>query len=414
MTMTESSQALNNSAKPLSGLTVLELGHFIAAPHCTRLMADLGASIIKVEAPKSGDPIRSWGMMKDANTLWWSVHGRGKQCITLNLKSERGIAIAKALIEQVDIVVENFRPGQLAKWGLSYADMQRINSRIILVHISGYGQSGPYKDRVSFGSIGEAFGGIRHLTGYPKEVTDLPPVRTGVSLGDSLAGMFGVIGALSAVYQRDVAGTGVGREVDVALYESVFSLMEGALPEYGEFAAIRNPTGSAIPTAAPSNTYKCADGQWLAIGANGDKIFKRLCQIIGKPELGESDLYDSNPKRVANAAMLDNLIENWTLTQESKVAEKLLLDNDIPAGRLLNIEDCAKDPHYQARNMVMQVADPRFGEVTHPGVVPKFDADDGSVSWPGPAVGAHNSKIYTELLAMDAATLAELAQQGVI
>ncbi|EPJ55909.1 MAG: hypothetical protein OFPI_02090 [Osedax symbiont Rs2] len=412
--MTDSAKAFNQLAKPLQGLTVLELGHFIAAPHCTRLMADLGASVIKVEAPNSGDPIRSWGMMKEGNTLWWSVHGRGKQCITLNLKTERGIAIAKALIEQVDIVVENFRPGQLANWGLSYADMQQINSRIILVHISGYGQSGPYKDRVSFGSIGEAFGGIRHLTGYPKEVTDLPPVRTGVSLGDSLAGMFGVIGALSAVYQRDVAGTGVGREVDVALYESVFSLMEGALPEYGEFSAIRQPSGSAIPTAAPSNTYKCADGQWLAIGANGDKIFKRLCQIIGKPELGESDSYDSNPKRVANADMLDNLIENWTLTQQSAVAEQLLLDNDIPAGRLLNIEDCAKDPHYLARDMVMQVADPRFGEVTHPGVVPKFDQDDGSVSWPGPAVAAHNSQIYTELLGMDAATLIELEQQGVI
>ncbi|MCJ8341181.1 MAG: CoA transferase [Pseudomonadales bacterium] len=412
--MTNQANTLNGSCKPLAGLKVLELGHFIAAPHCTRLMADLGASIIKVEAPNSGDPIRSWGMMKDGNTLWWSVHGRGKQCITLNLKSERGICIAKDLIEQVDIVVENFRPGQLAKWGLSYADMQRINSRIILVHISGYGQSGPYRDRVSFGSIGEAFGGLRHLTGYPAEVTDLPPVRTGVSLGDSLAGMFGVIGVLSAVYQRDVTGTGVGREVDVALYESVFSLMEGALPEYGEFASIRQPTGSAIPTAAPSNTYKCADGQWLAIGANGDKIFKRLCRIIGKPELGESDKYDSNPKRVANADMLDNLIENWTLTQDSQIAEQLLLDNDIPAGRLLTIEDCAKDPHYLARGMVMQVPDPRFGEVTHPGIVPKFDSDNGTVSWPGPAVGAHNDQVYGELLSIDAATLVELKQQGVI
>ncbi|MEH6442560.1 MAG: CoA transferase [Oceanospirillaceae bacterium] len=402
------------TAKPLEGLTVLELGHFIAAPHCTRLMADLGATVIKVESPNSGDPVRSWGMAIDGNTLWWSVHGRGKQCITLNLKTEQGIEIAKQLIEEVDIVVENFRPGQLAKWGLGYAQMQQLNPGIILVHISGYGQSGPYKDRVSFGSIGEAFGGIRHLTGYPKEVSDLPPVRTGVSLGDSLAGMFGVIGALSAVYERDVAGTGVGREVDVALYESVFSLMEGALPEYGEFNAIRNPTGSAIPTAAPSNTYKCRDGMWLAIGANGDKIFKRLCQIIGKPELGESDLYDSNPKRVANAPLLDNLIENWTLQQDSQAAESLLLENDIPAGRLLNIQDCATDPHYLARDMVMKVADPRFGEVTHPGIVPKFSGQGPDISWPGPEIGAHNNQIYQDLLGIDAAQIAQYKVEGVI
>ena len=337
--MISNSQVCKSSSKPLQGLTVLELGHFIAAPHCTRLMADLGANIIKVETPGSGDPIRSWGMMKDGNTLWWSVHGRGKQCITLNLKSAKGIELARQLIAKADIVVENFRPGQLANWGLSFEAMQQVNPQIILVHISGYGQSGPYKDRVSFGSIGEAYGGLRHLTGYPKDVTDLPPVRTGVSLGDSLAGMFGVIGALSAIYERDVTGTNVGREVDVALYESVFSLMEGALPEFGEFGAVRHPTGSAIPTAAPSNTYRCADGLWLAIGANGDKIFKRLCNLIGKPELSESDLYDSNPKRVANAALLDNLIESWTLTQQAATAESILLENDIPAGRLLTIQD---------------------------------------------------------------------------
>ena len=207
-----------------------------------------------------------------------------------------------------------------------------------------------------------------------------------------LAGMFGVIGALSAVYERDVTGSGVGREVDVALYESVFSLMEGALPEFGEFRAVRHPTGSAIPTAAPSNTYRCADGLWLAIGANGDKIFKRLCHIIGKPELSESDLYDSNPKRVANAALLDNLIESWTLTQQAEAAEQLLLENDIPAGRLFDIQDCATDPHYQARNMIMKVADPRFGEVTHPGIVPKFSGASDKVSWAGPAVGAQQPK----------------------
>lgn len=412
--MTEKSTHIKNTAKPLEGLTVLELGHFIAAPHCTRLMADLGATIIKVESPATGDPVRSWGMDVDGNTLWWSVHGRGKQCITLNLKSQQGIALTKQLIEKVDIVVENFRPGQLAKWGLDYSQMQQLNPGIILIHISGYGQTGPYKDRVSFGSIGEAFGGIRHLTGYPKEVSDLPPVRTGVSLGDSLAGMFGVIGALSAVYERDVAGTGLGREVDVALYESVFSLMEGALPEYGQFDVVRYPTGSAIPTAAPSNTYKCADGMWLAIGANGDKIFQRLCQVIGKPELGESELYDSNPKRVANAPLLDNLIENWTLQQNSEAAEALLLENDIPAGRLFNIKDCATDPHYLARDMVMQVADPIFGEVTHPGIVPKFAGQGSDISWPGPAVGAHNQAVYQDLLGLDAQQLEQYIAEGVI
>jgi len=412
--MSEQQQSANNNAKPLEGLTVLELGHFIAAPHCTRLMADLGATIIKVEPPGSGDPVRSWGMDTNGNTLWWSVHGRNKHCITLNLKAQEGISLAEQLIQKADIVVENFRPGQLAKWGLSYEKMQRLNPRVILVHISGYGQSGPYRDRVSFGSIGEAFGGLRHLTGYPADESDLAPVRTGVSLGDTLAGMFGVIGALSAVYERDVAGSGLGREVDVALYESVFSLLEGSLPEYGQFGAIRQPTGSAIPTAAPSNTYRCADGLWLAIGANGDKIFKRLCQIIDRPELAQSDKYDSNPKRVANAAMLDNLIENWTLSQNAADAEKLLLDNDIPAGRLFNIEDCAKDPHYIARDMIMQVKDPRFGEVTHPGIVPKFVGQTSKVNWPGAEIGAHNNKIYVELLGLSKQQLAAHIEQGVI
>ncbi|NRA21348.1 MAG: CoA transferase [Oceanospirillaceae bacterium] len=412
--MNEQALLAKKAHKPLAGLTVLELGHFIAAPHCCRLMADLGAQVIKVEAPGAGDPVRSWGMSTKGNTLWWSVHGRNKQCITLNLKDPEGIELVKQLILQVDIVVENFRPGQLEKWGLGYATMQQINKRIILVHISGYGQSGPYRDRVSFGSIGEAFGGLRYLTGYPKEVSDLPPVRTGVSLGDSLAGMFAVIGALSAVYERDVAGTGVGREVDVALYESVFSLLEGTLPEFGEFGAVRQPTGSAIPTAAPSNTYRCADGMWLAIGANGDKIFKRLCKIINRPEIGESDLYDSNPKRVANAPMLDNLIENWTLSQNSLEAEQLLLAHDIPAGRIFNIEDCAADPHYQARQMVMQVADPRFGEVSHPGVVPKFIGQEPGISWPGPAVGAHNSEIYGQMLGISPQQLDQYISQGVV
>lgn len=402
--------------KPLEGLTVVELGHFIAAPHCTRLMADLGASVIKVESPGKGDPVRTWGMMKEGHSLWWSVHGRGKQCITLNLKTAEGIEWTKKLIEKADIVVENFRPGQLAKWGLSFNEMQQINPKIILVHISGYGQTGPYKDRVSFGSIGEAFGGLRQLTGYPKEECDLAPVRTGVSLGDSLSGMFGVIGALSAVYERDVAGTGIGREVDVALYESVFSLMEGSLPEYGEFSAVRHPTGSAIPTAAPSNTYRCRDDQWLAIGANGDNIFKRLCYLMDQPEMAETDLFDSNPKRVKHAKMLDATIEQWTLTLNAAQAEKILLDNDIPAGRIFNIEDCATDPHYQAREMVRQVTDPRFGEVSHPGVVPQFDGPQGrmDISWAGPAVGAHNESVYLEFLGMSSAQLAQLQAQGVI
>ncbi|MGB1236818.1 MAG: CaiB/BaiF CoA transferase family protein [Pseudomonadales bacterium] len=401
---------------PLQGLKVLELGHFIAAPHCTRLMADLGAQVIKVEPPGKGDPIRNWGMMRDGNTLWWSVHGRGKQCITLNLKDPQGIALAKSLIAEVDIVVENFRPGQLAKWGLSFEAMQQVNPGVILVHISGYGQTGPYKDRVSFGAIGEAFGGLRYLTGYPKEESELPPVRTGVSLGDSLTGMFGVIGALSAVYQRDVSGSPVGREIDVALYESVFSLMEGALPEYGEFDAVRHPTGSAIPTAAPSNTYRTKDEKWIAIGANGDNIFKRLCNLIGHPEIGESDAYDNNQKRCANAKLLDAVIERWTLTQTALEAERILLEHDIPAGRLFTIEDCAQDEHYQARNMVRQVSDPRFGEVTHPGVVPHFVGSDPAeeIRWPGPEVGAYNEAIYSELLALDESQLAALKAQGVI
>ncbi len=386
-------------AGPLNGLRVVELGHFIAAPFCTRILGDLGAEIIKVEPPGKGDPVRTWGKMVDGKSLWWSVHGRNKKSVTLNMKDPKGLEIAKQLIAKSDAVVENYRPGQLARWGLDAETIAALNPACVLVHVSGYGQTGPDRDRAAFGVIGEAIGGLRHLTGFPEGTTSLPPARTGVSLGDMVAGLYAAIGLLSALHQRQARSGAPVPAVDVALTESVFTLLEGCLPEYGALGEIREPTGATLPTNAPSNAYPTKDGRWIIIAANSDALFQRLMTLIEREDLASDPRFGDNPGRVANAPELDAAIALWAKDHLADAASGILADADIPSTLIYTIEDCANDPQFKDRGMIQNIADPNFGHVQHPGIVPKLLGDEpGGISWPGPDVGAHTDEVLRGLL----------------
>ena len=389
---------------PLSGLKVLELGHYIAAPFCTRILADLGAEVIKVEPP-GGDPFRGWGAAKDGHSVWFSVHGRNKLSVELDLKRRRDVALR--LAARADVLVENLRAGQMERLGLGPDVLHGVNPRLVIARISGYGQDGPYRDKPAFGAIGEAMGGLRHLTAHPAGSSDLPPPRCGISISDDLAGMYAAIGLLAALWQRDAAGDakvpgGRGRVIDVNLVDSVFSLTEGMLPEYALDGRIRQPAGAAIPTAAPTNTYPCADGKWLAIAGNSDLIFARLCAAIARPELARDPIYATNALRCANRAALDAAIAAWTRTLPAVTAEAALEAAEVPCSRLYDIADCAADPHFRARGAVLEVTDPLIGPTLHPGPAIRFDgeAPEAVVSWPGPAVGAHTEYVLHQLLGL--------------
>ena len=411
--MTETNQSPKKG--PLSGLRVLELGHFIAAPFCTRILGDLGAEIIKVENPGKGDPVRSWGKMVDGKSLWWSVHGRNKKSVTLNMKNQKGLDVAKRLIANCDAVVENFRPGQLDRWGLGADVIAGINPGCVLVHVSGYGQTGPDRDRAAFGVIGEAIGGLRHLTGFPEGVTPLPPARTGVSLGDMVAGLYAAIGLLSAIHAGRPDRDAKAPSVDVALTESVFSLLEGALPEYGMLGDIRQPTGATLPTNAPSNAYLTKDKRWIVIAANSDALFQRLMVLIERDDLASDSRFSDNPGRVTHAEELDAAISGWAQNLKAGSAARILAQADIPSTLIYTIEDCANDAHFKARDMICTVADPNFGQVLHPGIVPKISGSEpGGISWPGPDVGAHTDHILGDLLGMSANDIQALRAEQVI
>jgi crotonobetainyl-CoA:carnitine CoA-transferase CaiB-like acyl-CoA transferase len=382
---------------PLVGLKVVEIGHYIAAPFCTRILADLGAEVIKVEPP-GGDPFRGWGAARNGHSLWFSVHGRNKLSVTLDLKREPDKLLA--LARRADVLVENLRAGQLEKLGLAPATLQAANPKLVIARISGYGQDGPYRDKPAFGAIGEAIGGIRHLTAYPPGATDLPPPRCGISISDDLAGLYAAVGLLAAVWQRDAAGTGRGRVIDVNLVDSVFSLMEGMLPEYAHDGRVRQPAGAALPTAAPTNTYPCADGKWLCIAGNSDLIFRRLMTAIGRPEMAADPRYATNGQRCAQRDALDDAIAAWTRTLPAKEAQDILESADVPCSRLYDIADCAGDPHFRARKSVIEVDDPLIGPTLHPGPAIRFDgeAPEATIAWTGPAVGEHNDYVFRELL----------------
>jgi len=401
---------------PLHGLRVLEVGHFVAAPFCTRLLADLGADVIKIE-PRRGDPVREWGEQIDGKSLWWSVHGRNKRSLTLDLKSERGREIVLSLAAKSDVLVENFRPGQISKMGLGPEVLRSANPSLIVAHISGYGQTGPYRDKAAFGVIGEAIGGLRYLSNDAPGTSSRPPVRVGVSLGDSIAGLYAAFGIVSALWQRDDAGrgTGEGRSLDVALTESVLSLMEAMLPEFGALGRIKQPTGGGIATAAPSNAYPTADGGWFLIAANSDPLFAKLAVLMDQPELLETEAYRGNRARVSNAARLDTIIGAWSSQFDGETLEKMLAEADIPSSRVYTAADCAADPQYRARGMVREIDDPAFGHpILHPGIVPHFPDGPGTVRWPGPAAGEHNQEILGDLLALTPEEIAELISEEVI
>lgn len=400
---------------PLTGLRVLELGHFVAAPFCTRLLADLGAEVIKIEPP-GGDPVRQWGEQIDGNSLWWSAHGRNKRSVTLNLKAPAARDIVFGLVGDCDVVVENFRPGQLEKLGLGDAWLREARPDLVIAHISGYGQNGPYRDRAAFGVIGEAIGGLRYLTDHAPGASDLPPVRVGVSIGDSLAGLYAAFGIVSAVWRRDRAGGGDGkpRTLDVALTEAVLSMTEGMLPEYGALGKIRQPTGSRIPTAAPSSAYPSADGRWILIAANSEPLFTRLSNLIGRPDLPQDPKFSDNRARVANVAELDSILATWTRRLPVKEIEARLGEADIPSTQVYSAAECATDPQFIHRGMVRRVEDRLLGEVLQAGIVPHVPEDPGAIRWAGPAVGEHTEDVLHTHLGLGRDEIAALRAGGVV
>jgi formyl-CoA transferase len=373
---------------PLAGLRVIELGTLIAGPFCARLLAEFGAEVVKIEAPDGGDPLRTWRKLHGGTSLWWRVQSRNKKSVTVNLRTEAGQEIVRRLAREADVVVENFRPGAMEKWGLGYERLSADNPGLIMVRLSGYGQSGPYRDQPGFGAIGEAMGGIRFVTGYP----DRPPVRAGISLGDSVAAMYGVIGALMALHARQGNG-GRGQVVDVALYEAVFSLMESLLPEYDVTGFVRSRSGASLPGIVPSNTYTTHDGKYLVIGANGDSIFKRFMQAIGRPDLAGDPTLASNDGRVQRTEELDRVIGDWAAGVTLDQALELLARAEVPAGKIYDIADIVRDVHYQARGMLEQHHLPDGTPIKLPGIVPKLSAAPGGTRWLGPALGEHTDEV---------------------
>jgi crotonobetainyl-CoA:carnitine CoA-transferase CaiB-like acyl-CoA transferase len=395
---------------PLAGLRVLEFGSLIAGPFTTRLLAEFGAEVIKIETPDGGDPLRSWRYVdrRTGTSLWWSLQSRNKKLITLNLKHPEGLALARQLASESDILVENYRPGTLEKLGLGPSFLQELNPRLILVRISGFGQTGPSRDQPGFGSVGEAMGGIRYITGEPGH----PPVRSNISLGDSIAALYAVIGALMALRARDQRGK--GQVVDVALYEAVFSLLESTLPEYDVAGLIREPSGAALPGIAPSNTYSCRDGSYIVIGGNSDAIFKRLMHLIGRSQLAEEPGYRTNKERAEHSAELDALIEGWTEQYSLREVLYRLEEAQIPAGPIYSIADIINDEQYRSREMVLPAQIEEIGTVTMPGLVPKLSETPGSVEWYGGEQGTHNEEVYCKLLGLSQEEMERLSRQGVI
>src|ERR687894_1743542 len=400
----------DNGVRPLEGVRVVEMGSLLAGPFCGQLLADFGAEVIKIEPPGKGDPMRVWGRhRKEGRTLWWPIIARNKKSITLNLREEQGQELARRLIAGADVVVENFRPGTLEKWGLGYEDLSGINSGLVMVRVSGYGQTGPYKDQAGFGSIGEAMGGIRHVTGFP----DRPPPRVGISLGDSLAATFGALGAVTALYNRDVRG-GKGQVVDVAIYEAVLALMESTIPEYALTGHIRGRTGAILPFVAPSNTYPTSDGDYVVIGANADTVFARFAKAIGHPEWAESERYATHNARGENQEELDERISAWTKEHAAQEVIEVMSEASAPAGKLFAAEDMLSDEHYAARQNVVEVEDPDIGPFPMQNVVPRLTETPCSVRWTGPKLGQHNDEVFKEALGLSEEDLGGLRERGIV
>ncbi len=376
----------------LEGVKVLELGSLIAGPYATALLAQFGADVIKIESPGTGDPLRKWRKMHKDTSLWWYTQSRNKKSVTLDLKAPETQELVRQLAAEADIVIENFRPGTLEKWGLGWEQLSSINPNLIMVRISGYGQTGPASQRPGFAAIAECMGGLRYVTGYP----DRAPVRTGVSLGDTLASLYGTIGALMAMYHLKVNG-GKGQFIDVALYEAVFAVMESLIPEYSVTGHVRERSGSALPGIVPSNTYQCADGSYVAIAGNGDGIFKRLMHAIGRPDLADDPELAHNDGRVRHTEMLDNAILEWTQKHDLDAILKIMDEASVPCGRIYTAADIAADAHYQAREMIQRFTLPDGQPIDLPGIVPKLSATPGRTRWLGPELGQHTNEVLASI-----------------
>lgn len=416
--MTESSKT-NKAA--LAGIKVLELGTLIAGPFCSRMLAEFGAEVIKIEAPDSGDPLRQWRVLKDGTSLWWSVQARNKKCITLNMKMQEAQDIARRLALEADIIIENYRPGVLEKWQLGYEDLKAINPAVIMVRLSGYGQTGPMRDLPGFGAIAESMGGLRYVSGH----ADRPPVRVGISIGDSVAAMHGVIGAMMALRHRDVTGgrwnarhgdecvAGEGQMVDVALYESVFNLMESLVPEFDHAGVVRERTGGALPGIVPSNTYTTGDGENIVIAGNGDAIFHRLMLAIGRDDMANDLQLIRNDGRVPRTAEIDHAIQSWCTTQSIETALQILTDADVPVGKIYSVRDMMSDPQFLARQMFEQHAFADGTPVKLPAITPKMSVTPGQTQWLGPKLGQHNDEVL-RALGFDDAEIAKMRLNKII
>jgi formyl-CoA transferase len=396
---------------PLEGVRVIELGTVVAGPFAGRLLADYGADVIKVESPGRPDPLRDWGQESyKGHRLWWTVHARNKRCITLDLRSERGQELLLGLVAHADVVVENFRPGTLERWNLGWDRLSATNPGVVLARVSGYGQTGPYAQKAGYASVAEALSGLRAINGYPGEA----PPRQAISLGDSLAGMVAVQGVLAALYRRSV--TGEGQVVDVALTESCLSVLESVIPEYDKLGRVRQPGGTRLDGIAPSNVYRTADELWLVVAANQDTVFRRLCAVMGAPELAQDPRFVDHIARGEHQDEIDAIVAAWVGARTSDEVRALLDEAGVICGPINTAAEVVADPQFRARGMLVEHFDERVGEdVLGPGVVPTFSASPGAVRWAGPPVpGHHNTEVYGELLGLDAGAIESLAAEGVI
>ena len=406
--MVEGGRASNRTG-PLADLRVVEMGQLLAVPFCGQLLADFGADVIKVEPPGSGDPMREWGREKPhGKSLWWPVVARNKKSITLNLRLARGQELARELIKQSDVLIENFRPGTLERWNLGFDALSKLNPRLVMVRVSGYGQTGPYAARAGFGSIGEAMGGLRYVCGDPAT----PPSRMGISIGDSLAAIYAALGAMMAIHARE--GTGYGQIVDSSIYEAVLAMMESLVTEYQQTGYIRERTGPILPNVAPSNIYPTRDGQMILIAANQNSVFQRLCDVMGRQDLARDDRYATHSARGTNQQELDEIIAKWSRTIDAQDLDALMAKNGIPAGKIYRAPEMFEDPHFRARQAIVKLMHPDFGELAMQNVCPRLSGTPGVVRHVGPTLGEHNEEIYGELLGLEKTEVERLTRSGVI
>ena len=404
--MADSSQ---RPPRPLDDVRVLELGAFLAGPFCGQLLADFGAEVIKVEPPGKGDPMRAWGRHRhNGRTLWWPILARNKKSITLDLRTPEGQVIARRLAAQSDILLENFRPGTLEGWGLGYDALRELNPGLIMVRVSGFGQTGPYRDKAGFGSIGESMGGIRSITGFP----DRPPTRIGISIGDSLAATFATIGALTALHQR--ARSGVGQVVDIGIYEGVLALMESMIPEFQLAGHLRERTGNILPNVAPSNIYPTSDGGWFAIAGNADNVFRRLAEAMADPGLADDERFADHAARGRNQAELDDMIAAWSSAHTAEQLQTIMDQHGVPAGRIYTAKEMLADPHFAARQSIVGVQDAALGEIKMQNVFPRLSDTPGGIDWTGPELGQHNTEIFGSLLGLTAEEIAALHKHNIV